>query len=340
MDNLSPKERIVRTFNKQLIDRPAVICPGGMMNSAVVDVMNKTEHKLPEGHHDSKIMIEIAKDVHELTGFENFGIPFCMTVEAEVLGSEIDYGSLACEPKIQREVFSSVSDVTFKELGSMEKNKRVISILEATNALSNKYGDVPVIGSLTGPISAAASIVDPITFLKELRKKPQDAHKIMDYVSNHIIELARLMIENGADVISIADPTATGEILGPKFFNEYAVRYLNQVIDAIHAMNTKAIVHICGKMNAVKKYIPEIKSDAISTDAFISLKMLKEEYPTLTTMGNLSTFILEFSDEEKVANVTNKLVKDGIDIIAPACGLSTSTPLKNIVSMTTIVKGA
>lgn len=141
------------------------------MNSAIVEVMNKTGHKLPEGHHDGKLMAEIASDVHENTGFENFGIPFCMTVEAEVLGSEINYGTLSCEPKIQKEVFSSVSDVIFKELGAMEKNLRVNSIIEATCALSRKYSDVPVIGSLTGPVSASASIVDPIQFLKELRKR-------------------------------------------------------------------------------------------------------------------------------------------------------------------------
>lgn len=338
MNDLSPKERILRTFNKQTVDRPPVICPGGMMNSAVVEIMNKGGHKLPEGHHDGKIMTELAKDVHEMTGFENFGIPFCMTVEAEVLGSEINYGTLACEPKIQKEVFASVSDVVFKPLGAMEKNNRVNSILEATHALSKRYSDVPVIGSLTGPVSAAASIVDPISFLKELRKKANDSHKVIDYVSDHIVELAMLMIESGANIISIADPTATGEILGPKLFNEYAVRYLNKVIDAVHAMNIPVIVHICGKMNAVEKYIPNINSDAISTDAFVSLKLLKEQYPSLTTMGNLSTFILESGDEEKVANQTNRLIRDEINIIAPACGLSTSTPVKNIKSMTSVVK--
>jgi len=338
MNDLTPKERIQRTFKKQTIDRPPIICPGGMMNSAIVEVMNKTGHILPQGHHDSKIMAELANDVHQNTGFENFGIPFCMTVEAEVLGSEINYGTLGCEPKIQREIFTTASDVIFKELGAMEKNKRVNSIIEATYALSRKYPDVPVIGSLTGPISTSASLVDPISFLKELRKNPTIAHSVIDYASNHIIELAKLMIENGANVISIADPTATGEILGPKMFDEYAVRYLNKIINAIHAMNTPVIVHICGKMSAVKKYIPKINSDAISTDSSINLKMLKEEYPELTTMGNVSTYLLEFGDEEKIANQTERLVKDGINIISPACGLSTSTPLKNIESMTKIVK--
>ncbi len=77
------------------------------MNAAVVEVMEKTGHKLPEAHHDAALMAELARDVNTLTGFENFGIPFCMTVEAEVLGSEINYGTLECEPKIRNERFFS-----------------------------------------------------------------------------------------------------------------------------------------------------------------------------------------------------------------------------------------
>ncbi|MEO1814326.1 MAG: uroporphyrinogen decarboxylase family protein [Acetobacterium sp.] len=340
MNDLTPKERILRSLNKESVDRAPVICPGGMMNSAIVDVMNKTGHTLPDGHHDSQLMAEIANDVQENTGFENFGIPFCMTVEAEVLGSEINYGTLACEPKIQKEVFPSVKEVIYQDLGAMAKNKRVNAIIEATYQLSKEYSDIPVFGSITGPLSTAASLVDPIPFLKELRKNPAEAHRVVDYASNHIIELARLMVESGASVITIADPTATGEILGPAMFDEYAVRYLNKIIAAIHETNTPVIVHICGKMNAVRKFVPAIKSDAISTDSSISLRKLKEDYPELTTMGNLSTYLLEFGETEKVAKQTEKLKLDGIDIIAPACGLSTSTPLVNITAMTNRVKGA
>lgn len=111
MSIISPKERIKRVLNKEKVDRPPVVCPGGMMNAAIVDVMNKTGHTLPDAHHDDKLMAELSHDVYENTGFENFGIPFCMTVEAEVLGSSINFGSLECEPKIEKEVFPSTSHV-------------------------------------------------------------------------------------------------------------------------------------------------------------------------------------------------------------------------------------
>lgn len=335
---MSPKERLQRILNKQPADRAPVICPGGMMNAAIVDVMNKTGHTLPQAHHDKKLMAELAYDVHEQTGFENFGIPFCMTVEAEVLGSEINFGSLTCEPKIQRELFPSVRAVQYQEIRAMINSGRLETVVQAEYTLAHRYQDIPLIGNLTGPISTSASIVDPMTFLKELRKDGANAHRVVDYVARFLIAYAQLMIENGASVISIGDPTATGEILGPRMFKEYALRYINLVIDGIHAMGAPVIVHICGNMNSVKNLLPEIKADAISTDAMVNLRLLKTEFPQITTMGNLSTYLLEFSNPDKVAKNTQKLVNDGIDIISPACGLSTSSSLENIKAMTRTVK--
>lgn len=339
-DAFSPKERLVRVLNKQEVDRPPVICPGGMMNAAIVDVMTKNNHTLPEAHLTADKMTDLAFDVHDLTGFENFGIPFCMTIEAEVLGSEINMGTLECEPKIQKEKFPTAADVTFVPLGSMEKNSRVGAVVQTISNLSHKHPDVPAIGSLTGPVSTAASIVDPMRFLKDLRKDKENSHRVLDYVTNHLIEFAQLMVENGATAISIADPTATGEILGPKMFGEYAVPYLNKLVDAIHKMGVPAIVHICGNMNMVKNYCADLHSNALSVDAFVSLKSIKDEYNHITTMGNLSTILLQNMGEEAIIKRTEILLADKINIMAPACGLSTSTPLRNIRTFTDVVRGA
>jgi [methyl-Co(III) methanol-specific corrinoid protein]:coenzyme M methyltransferase len=91
-------------------------------------------------------------------------------------------------------------------------------------------------------------------------------------------------------------------------------------------------------MNAVKHLIPDLQADAISTDAIVNLRLLKEEFPKIVTMGNISTYLLEFGPTEKVSTQTKKLVADGINIIAPACGLSTSTALRHIRAMSGAVK--
>jgi [methyl-Co(III) methanol-specific corrinoid protein]:coenzyme M methyltransferase len=283
-------------------------------------------------------MAALAGDVHRETGFENIGIPFCMTVEAEVLGSEINYGTLACEPKIEREVFPSSSQVVYRQIPEMLKSGRLSEVIQAGWRVAAQHPDTPVIGNLTGPISTAASIIDPVTFLKELRKDPENSHRVLEYVSDLLVAFAGELVSHGVTLISIGDPTATGEILGPKMFEEYAVRYLNRVIDGIHGFGAPVIVHICGKLQSVKHSLPHLRADAVSTDALVNLKHLKEEFPGLTTMGNVSTFMLELGETDKVARHTQGLIRDGIDIIAPACGLSTATRLETIRAMTDTVK--
>ena len=130
------------------------------------------------------------------------------------------------------------------------------------------------------------------------------------------------------------------EILGPQLFQEYAIRYLNDLAASIHALGTPVIVHICGKMGAGARLLPGLTSEAISVDAMIDLKGLKADAPGLTTMGNLSTYLLQWGSPQKIADRAMELVEDGVNIIAPACGLSTSTTLANITAMTRAVQTA
>ena len=340
MNDLSPKERLLSSLKRERTDRPPVICTGGMMNSAIVEVMTKTGHTLPAAHSQSELMAELARDIRRETGFENFGVPYCMTVEAEVLGSSVNFGDLKCEPKIAREIFPSVSRVEYRDINKLLNAGRIRTVAEASYQLALSNSDVPVIGSVTGPVSAAASIVDPMNFLREMRKDRANTHRVISYVSDFLIAFARTLVDSGVTAICISDPTATGEILGPKIFEEYAVEYLNRITDGIHEAGVPVILHICGELKAVKPLIPKLRVDAISTDAMVNLKLLKEEFPDITTMGNVSTYLLEFGDSEKVARQTAGLIRDGVDIISPACGLSTSTSLANITAMTGKVKDA
>jgi [methyl-Co(III) methanol-specific corrinoid protein]:coenzyme M methyltransferase len=340
METLTPKERLLRVLRgeKEKVDRPPVICVGGMMNAAVVEIMERTGHRLPEGHQDEGLMVQIALDVHEQTGFENFGLPFCMTVEAEGAGSAVSLGSLSCEPKIEKEAYPCVSDVEMRDIQAVVRSGRIPVVLGAIERLSKSHPHIPVIGTLTGPISLAASLVDPVTFYKELRTKKKRSHEVLDYVSDLLGTFAELLVEHGAAVVAIGDPSATGEILGPRTFKEYEVKYVNRIADRVHIAGAPLILHICGHLNSVKHLLPELRVEAISTDALVSLPRLKEEHPELVTMGNVSTYLLEFGDAEKVARTTARLVEEGVDIIAPACGLSTSTPLRLIRALTEAVK--
>ena len=64
------KERLKAIFEGQKVDRPACICPGGMMNMITTDLMDQIQVFLLEAHHDARQMAELAKAVYEQGCFE------------------------------------------------------------------------------------------------------------------------------------------------------------------------------------------------------------------------------------------------------------------------------
>ena len=285
-------------------------------------------------------MADLAFDIRQYTGFETSGGPLLRDRRSRSSRQpRSPLGTLTCEPKVEKEAYGSVSDVVFRDVADLLRSDRVRTVLKAIGHLSAAYPDVPVIGALTGPISAAASLVDPMTFYRELRKKPERSHEVLAYVAGFLSAFAALMIQYGASVIAISDPSATGEILGPRLFEAYAVTYLSTIIETAHAAAAPVMVHIAETKAGETPY-PALGSDALSADAVVSLARLKEQFPDLVTMGNVSTYLLEFGPADKVAATARRLVREGVDIIAPACGLSTSTSLEMITALTQTVKEA
>src|SRR3974377_894067 len=108
MDN---RTRLLNVLKGQPADRPPFICPGGMMNMAVTELMEAADCGWPKAHVDSTKMAQLTLAANRLAGIENVGVPFCMTVEAEAMGARIDSGSLEKEPSIALSPMQRVTDI-------------------------------------------------------------------------------------------------------------------------------------------------------------------------------------------------------------------------------------
>lgn len=337
---LSPKERLNKVFSREKVDRPPCICPGGMMNMVTTELIEEGDIRFPEAHMDAEMMADLATAVYEKGCFENYGVPFCMTIEAEDMGAKVDMGTNIYEPHVVEYVINSVKE--WENLSGMNSQQgRAKIVIDAIKLLKSKGNGVPIIGNLTGPISTASSLMEPVVFYKELRKNNTKAHEFMNFVTEQLILFAKKQIEAGADIIAISDPSGTGEILGPKLFEEFAAKYINKMIDSIQKENKATIVHICGQMKNVYSEVNEIKSDVLSFDSIVSMKDARKNLGDRLLMGNVSTYTIEFGEPKKIAELTEKCVKDGANIISPACGLGMKSPLKNVKSMLeALIKGA
>lgn len=324
------KERLVNTFRHKEVDRKPCICPGGMMNMITTDLMHESGVIWPAAHTDANLMAALAIASYKEKCFDNIGVPFCMTVEAEALGAEVTMGSEIYEPHVTSYPIDTVADWKTLSRPDVNKGREKITI-DAIRLIKAQNLDAPIVGNLTGPISVASSVMEPVNFYKELRKKKELAHEYMTFVTEGLIDFARAMVEAGADVIAISDPSGTGEILGPKFFEEYAVKYLNMLLDGLKDLEMMGtIVHICGNMTNVYDKINMVTADALSFDSVVPMNEARANLGDRVLMGNVSTYTLEFGQPDDVKRLTRFCSRGGSDILSPACGLGTKSPIKNI----------
>ena len=334
---MTPRERLFGAAHGEAVDRPPCICPGGMMNGVVEEVMLKTGIYWPKAHSDAQMMAELARVLCESGGFENYGVPFCMTVEAESLGAEVDMGDCEVEPHVVRPALASCAEADRLKPFDVTKG-RAAAVVEAIRLLKLRGTGVPVVGNITGPVSVAGTLVDMSVFLGDMRKHPDECARLLDIITDALIIYGRAMAEAGADAICVAEPSGTGEILGAKRFREFTVPYINRLLDAIDV--PMKIVHICGKLRAVYAELSALHCDAFSFDAIVNACEIRPYIPGKAVMGNVSTHAIGTMPEEKVRGLTRSAREMGVDILAPACGLPLSTPLCNIRAMVDEAKNA
>lgn len=329
---MNEKERLLDALSGRKTETP-VICPGGMMNAGVTEVVKD----IRKNHNvNVNAMAEAAIKVHDLTGFENYGVPFCMTCEAEALGATISEGDAHTEPRVTQYVEKKVSQLIDCDPLKLVNQSRMSNVVESITYLKNDK--VPVIGNITGPISTASSIIDPLVFLKSMRKSPEEAKAFLEFINAYLIEYAKQMIAAGADVIAMSDPTSTGEILGEKNFRTFTAPLYETFLAEMSKLNTPMIIHICGDANTIIGSLNDLSVNALSFDSIVNMKTAKNKIQT-ALMGNVNTQLLQNGQADKIIDITGNALRSGVDIVSPACGLGMSTPIENLTAMTTYVKG-
>jgi [methyl-Co(III) methanol-specific corrinoid protein]:coenzyme M methyltransferase len=299
-----------------------------MMSGATSELLSRAGVDWQEADREPEAMAALAATVQAATGLDNVGVPFCMTVEAEALGSEVTLGSPLFPPRIEREAFQELpTDIPTARGGRLQV------VVEAVRILAGQARDVAVVGNVVGPVSLGAMVVAPGRFIRALRRQPEDAGRFLGALTDFLTEFALAQVEAGADVVVVAEPTGTGQILGPSDFQCFVLPFLNGMCAAIRRQGARAVVHICGQIRAIAQQVAMLAADALSVDATTEVEALRRAGCQVPLMGNVSTFLLHHGPAEEIRRAAQRACEQGFAIVAPACGLSGATPTAHLSAL-------
>lgn len=330
---LNQKERLISILKRVPTERRTFIAPGGAISMAVLEVMEKTDCYLPEAHSDAEKMAKLAISTNRLTSAENVGVPFCTTVEAEAMGSTVELGTKEKRPKITAYALEGMADID--RLSPIDPDKgRARVCVEAVKLIRKKVLDVAIVANLAGPVSLAASLIDPGLFTEAIRNDKDKAQELIKLTTKNLIKFGDAMLEAGADVICIAEAASALEVIDQSAFKAFVLPYVNEMADHFQdAFGAQSIVYFCGDAMRFGDTLSDVSAAAIGIDSVADVKTVKSLARCKAIMGNVDVELLEHGEANAVFRAGMQSLIDGVDIVSPACGIGLKTPIANARSL-------
>ncbi len=143
-------------------------------------------------------------------------------------------------------------------------------------------------------------------FAIRLFERPQELHAEARRKRDASIELAKRQVDQGVDFICINSDYGynLGPFISPKMFAEFVTPYLAEIVDAIHAMGVKAILHSDGDLRQILAQLVGAGLDgyqSIDPQGHMDIAEVKRVYGNrLILMGNVQASLLQDEDDQRI----------------------------------------
>ena len=220
------------------------------------------------------------------------------------------------------------------------KEERLAATLEIVRGLSTYgAGDIPVLGLFEGPITTTCRIFEAELIMRMIYKNPQVLEAILDRVTAFLIEFSRALIDNGANVIFLPEPTASAAMISPAAFRKFVLPRLQKITGKL---DVPCILHICGDTSPVLDSIGETGADVLSLDQCMNLVESRSRVPDAVLGGNVDPInsLLNGNREQIAEDTLNCLRTAGTSrfILMSGCGVPPRTPVEKVAAMVKTAK--
>lgn len=280
----------------------------------------------------AKIMVEINRKIGSDivwpgSGYNNLLI--------EALGGRIKYrpqGNIdVIEPLLE-----GVADVERIKIELLNKHLSVTSVRQMIETTYKTAGQEYLVGTASwGPFTLAGQFLGVEKLMSGLYKDKASIHFLMEFASEVCFQYLAPALARGAFILSIAEPTASGDLISLRHFEEFVAPYLAKVNQRLKVLGAITTLHICGNITDRLSVVPQLGVDVLSVDYKVNLGYAKKILSNKVTLaGNVNPMLLKDGPKEDIMMVAERCLieagEGGNFILMPGCDIPPSTPLENI----------
>ena len=338
MKEMTSLERVMRALELQEVDRPPVIpqltyAAGYYINMGIDKAL--TDFKKQE-----KALLNAQK----LGGYDGIYAGWegsFVLVTSSFRGVELKtYPDKP--PAISKPLITSKEELDkLPEFDPLSQGRIPLN-LKLIKSLKSKVKTIPILSYVPSPFTLGSLFLGVNEFMIALMR---DKLKILDALLQRTYQItlkfALAKIEAGADMISIADPSGSSDMVSPKLFEQHSLPLLKDLVSELKTKGKKVGLHICGQTKPILLKMAETGADYLEIDSKVDLKEAQEILKgEVCLMGNISTADLGNQSSEEIKKQAEVLVENmqpGF-ILSSGCEVPYSTPIENIQAMVQVAQ--
>lgn len=256
---------------------------------------------------------------------------------AEAMGTVLGFPENEM-PYVKEPILKDYKDFNKLKLINPYKDGRLPIVIEALKIMIDELGDEVGVGTgLGGPFTAAASIRGTDVFLRDLRKHPEEVHKLLELVTENTLRYIDVAASLGAKP-SIAEPIGSSSIISPKQFRTFVQPYLKKYVDRIkEKFGSAPTLHMCGNTEPILEDMVDTGVSTISLDNAVDMELAKDRIgDKVTIMGNIKPIeIIKLGSKEEIYEDVRQCIIKCYDspkgyVLATGCQIPLNTSIENI----------
>lgn len=331
---LTPKERMTLYAQGKEVDR----IPVTMSLGETVPVLYG--YSMNDYYHSASIMVDVETRMAQDFGIDNMGVGLGLRGLPEALGAKIHFpdGDLSY---VEGPAIEDYKELDGRPLVDINKDGRLPLIVESFKRLQDKFGDTHILSTgISGPITIATALIGTERFLKDMIKDKENIHKLLRYATNNYISCAKQIHDELGISVSLAEPLGSHDLLSLRQFKEFAVPYLQELCDAVKAMQGSMTLHICGHTKDRWCYLHDIGFNGFWMDNCESMREFKELYgQDMGVTGNIAPVnIVRDGDKTSIEEAVRHCIIEAGDaprgfVLSPGCTVPVRTSHENLITI-------
>ena len=243
-------------------------------------------------------------------------------------------------PDVMAPLVQDVSHLDASLVGRMQEDAGIRVLVETAGLLSNSIGEHTVVGtSQWAPFTLGGLAFGVERLMRSVYKDKPAVHAVLEFAAELCFAYLEPFIDAGVSIISLADPTSSGDLISREQFQEFSLPYLTKVATKVKARGVWLIVHICGNTTNRLDLIPSSGADIMSVDYKVDLGEARRLLDgKIAFAGNMNPVaVMQKETPQGVAVACREAISKAHPaagyLLMPGCDIPPSVPIENVRSM-------